>query len=117
MLKTDALVYLDFPYAHHRRLHTNNVQERCNRELKRRANVVQVFPSKKSLIRLLGAVFAEMDEDWSSRRWFTKDSIDLAIDDIKADVPRPTYTGSAKEHAKQIMELVIADNPLGRKAA
>ena len=60
--EADALAYLDFPYAHHKRLRTNNVQERANRELKRRSRVVQVFPSKGSLIRMLGAVFAEMDE-------------------------------------------------------
>ena len=66
--ESDALAYLDFPYPHHRRIRTNNVQERCNRELKRRSNVVQVFPSRKSLIRMLGAVYSEMDEDWSSRK-------------------------------------------------
>ena len=58
-----ALAYPDFPYEHHIRLRTNNVQERANRELKRRSRVVQVFPSRKSLIRMMGAVFSEMDED------------------------------------------------------
>ena len=61
--EADALAYLDFPYEHHVRLRTNNVQARANRELKRRSRVVQVFPSGKSLIRMMGAVFAEMDED------------------------------------------------------
>lgn len=55
--------YLDFPCAHHRRLCTNNIQERTNRELKRRSCVVQVFPSRKSLIRMLGAVPSETDGD------------------------------------------------------
>ena len=50
--EADALAYLDFPPAHHRRLRTNNVQERVNREIKRRANVVQVLPSRKSLTLL-----------------------------------------------------------------
>ena len=66
--EADALAYLDFPYEHHVRLRTNNVRERANRELKRRSRVVQVFPSRKSLIRMMGAVFSEMDEDWAGRR-------------------------------------------------
>lgn len=114
--ETDALAYLDFPRAHHKRLKTNNVQERANRELKRRSRVVQVFPSKKSLIRMLGAVFAEMDENWASRRWFTEASISLAYGD-KADALTSSYEKDALEHAKKILDLVIADNPIGRKAA
>lgn len=66
--EADALAYLDFPYAHHRRLRTNNVQERANRELKKRSRVVEVFPSRKPLIRMLGAVFTETDEGWATRR-------------------------------------------------
>ena len=42
--EADALAYLDFPYAHHRRLRTNNVQERANAEIKRRTRAVQSSP-------------------------------------------------------------------------
>lgn len=115
--EADALAYLDFPYAHHRRLRTNNVQERANRELKRRSRVVQVFPSRKSLIRMLGAVFAEMDEDWASRRWFTEESIAQATAPSKPAAPAPAYEGTAEEHARRIINVVVADNPIGRKAA
>ena len=115
--ETDALAYLDFPYAHHRRLRTNNVQERANRELKRRSRVVQVFPSRRSLIRMIGAVFSEMDEDWATRRWFTEESIAQAMAPMNPIVPAPAYEGSAEEHAKRIMDVVIADNPIGRRAA
>lgn len=115
--EADALAYLDFPYAHHRRLRTNNVQERANRELKRRSRVVQVFPSRKSLIRMLGAVFSEMDEDWSSRRWFTEESIAQAANPTAAKAPTATYNGTPKEHARRIIDVVVADNPIGRRAA
>lgn len=115
--EADALAYLDFPYAHHRRLRTNNVQERANRELKRRSRVVQVFPSRKSLIRMLGAVFSEMDEDWASRRWFTEESIAQALAPMGPAAPPPTYEGSAEEHARRIIDVVVADNPIGRRAA
>lgn len=115
--EADALAYLDFPYAHHRRLRTNNVQERANRELKRRSRVVQVFPSRKSLIRMLGAVFDEMDEDWATRRWFTEESIAQAANPTVAKTPTATYDGTSKEHARRIIDVVVADNPIGRRAA
>lgn len=61
--EADALAYLDFPYEHHVRPRTNNVQERASRELKRRSRVVQACPGRKPLIRMMGAVFSEIDED------------------------------------------------------
>ena len=116
--EADALAYLDFPYEHHVRLRTNNVQERANRELKRRSRVVQVFPSRKSLIRMMGAVFSEMDEDWAGRRWFSDDSIGRAVEGAKVNAPEHAYEGTAAEHAARIIALVVADNPVpGRKAA
>lgn len=116
--EADALAYLDFPYEHHRRLRTNNVQERANRELKRRSRVVQVFPSRESLVRMLGAVFSEMDEDWSSRRWFNEASIAKAVEGAPVKAPVPAYAGTAAEHAARIIGLVLADNPIsGRKVA
>ncbi len=117
--EADALAYLDFPAAHHRRLRTNNVQERMNREIKRRANVVQVFPSRKSLIRLLGAVLAEMDEDWASRRWFAQASIGEVYEDrCRWTKPAPpSYEGTAAEHASRIITVVMADEGEIRKAA
>lgn len=63
--ESDALAYLAFPPSHWKRLRTNNVQERANREIKRRSRVVQVFPSEKSLERLVGVVMCELDEQWS----------------------------------------------------
>ena len=47
--EADALAYLDFPYAHHRRIRTNNVEERANRELKRRSRVVQDVYKRQGL--------------------------------------------------------------------
>lgn len=115
----DALAHLDFPPAHRRRLRTNNVQERANREIKRRARVVQVFPSRKSLIRLIGAVLSEMDEEWACRRWFDGDSIAEAYEDRSkwAPAPAPSYDGTAAEHAARIITVVLADEGCERRAA
>lgn len=68
----DALAYLDFPTSHWKRLRTNNVQERANREIKRRSRVVQVFPSEKSLLRLMGAVLCDQAEAWSDSHYFSE---------------------------------------------
>lgn len=76
-----------------------------------------MFPSRKSLIRMLGAVFAEMDEDWASRRWFTEESIAQAMSPTRPKAPAPAYDGTAEEHARRIIDVVVADNPIGRKAA
>jgi hypothetical protein len=65
---------------------------------------------------MLGAVFSEIDEDWASRRWFTEDSIALAYSG-KTNEPAPSYEGTPDEHARKIIELVIADNPINRKVA
>lgn len=71
----EALVYLDFPQNHRKRLRTNNVQERLNREIKRRSRVVQVFPDRNAALRLVGAVLAEIEEKWHLRRWFNDISV------------------------------------------
>ena len=70
--EADALAYLDFPPSHWKRLRTNNVQERANREIKRRSRVVQVFPSESSLLRLVGAVMCDQAETWSGSRYFSE---------------------------------------------
>ena len=62
--EANALAYLDFPYEHHIRLRTNNVQERANEEIKRRAKVINVFPSVESMMRLVGSVPMDADEGW-----------------------------------------------------
>lgn len=66
----DALAYLSFPVAHHIKIRTNNVQERMNRELKRRARVVQTFPSADAALRLMGAVIEEVSEEWQTGNRF-----------------------------------------------
>lgn len=57
--------------------------------------MVQVFPSRKSLIRMMGAVFSEMDEDWAGRRWFSDDPIGRAVEGAKVNAPEHAYEGTA----------------------
>ena len=85
----DALAYLAFPPSHWKRLRTNNVQERANREIKRRSRVVQVFPSERSLERLVGAVMCELDEQWSESRYFAYGKIQELYDERRAAEAAP----------------------------
>ena len=68
--ESDALAHLSFPKAHRVKIRTNNVQERMNCELKRRAKVVQAFPSTDSVMRLLGGIVGEINAEWESGRVF-----------------------------------------------
>ena len=72
---SDALAYLDFPPSHWKRLRTNNVRERANREIKRRSRVVQVLLSDSSLLRLVGAVMCDQAEPWPGSRYFSERKI------------------------------------------
>lgn len=62
--EANALAYLDFPHGHHIRLRTNNVQERASEETRRRAKVINVFPSVESMMRLVGSVLIDVNEGW-----------------------------------------------------
>ena len=68
----DALAYLDFPASHWKRLRTNNLQERTNREIKRRSRVARLFPPAASPGRLAGAVMCGRDDAWSASRYFSE---------------------------------------------
>lgn len=85
----DALAHLDFPAGHRRRIRTNNVQERLDREIKRRSRVVQSFPSEASLVRLVGAVCCEAREEWSSRRYMEPSGIEALWVRSAAPLPDP----------------------------
>ena len=61
----DVLAYMTFPKAHRTKLHSTNTLERLNREVKRRADVVGIFPNEASIVRLIGAVLMEANDEWS----------------------------------------------------
>src|SRR6188768_294874 len=62
--EVDVLSYLDFPEQHRSKLHSTNPLERLNKEVKRRADVVGIFPNEASIVRLIGAVLLEQNDEW-----------------------------------------------------
>ena len=90
------------------------MQERANREIKRRSRVVQVFPSEKSLERLVGAVMCEQDEAWSQSRYFSYDKIQELYDEKRAAAPAATGKPDG-ELAEEARKMILASLELAEK--
>jgi putative transposase len=73
----DVLAHMHFPREHRRRLHSTNPLERLHKEIKRRTRVVGIFPTRDSLMRMVGTLLAEQDDEWqvSDRRYFSLGSM------------------------------------------
>lgn len=68
----DVLAYKTFPQSHWRQIHSTNPVERLNKAIKRRTNVIGIFPNEPAIRRLVGALMQEQNDEWAvTRRYMT----------------------------------------------
>lgn len=72
---TLSLIFLAFPKEHHRKIHSTNVLERFNKEVKRRTKVVGAFPSDNSVLRLLVPLAVDTNAKWLDRKYVSWDNL------------------------------------------
>lgn len=85
----DVLAYFAYPATHRIKLHSTNTLERLNKEVKRRANVVGIFPNEASILRLIGAVLMEQNEEWQLQHRYLPQH---TMTDVAGEPPQEAVT-------------------------
>ena len=82
----DVLAYKTFPKDHWPKIHSTNPLERLNKEIKRRTNVIGIFPNEAAITRLVGALMMEQNDEWAvTRRYMTLETVAAVCDDSAMD--------------------------------
>src|SRR6185437_7569067 len=87
--ETDVLAYMSFPQEHWVKIHSTNGLERLNSEVKRRTDVVGIFPNDEAIVRLVGSILLEQNDEWAVQRarYMTLETIAAISDDLAIGLP------------------------------
>jgi len=84
----DVLAHMSFPKEHRTKIHSTNPLERLNGEIKRRTDVVGIFPNEASIYRLVGALLLEQNDEWAlQRRYMTLETLAEVGDNSNVSLP------------------------------
>jgi putative transposase len=88
--EADVLAYMDFPADHWSKIHSTNGLERLNGEIKRRTDVVGIFPNDEAIVRLVGAILLEQNDEWAVQRarYMTLETMAALSDITSSDCPQ-----------------------------
>jgi hypothetical protein len=100
--EVDTLAFHSFPLEHRRQIWSTNALERLNREVGRRCDVVGIFPNRPSLLRLVGAVLEEQNDEWAvGRRYFSQESMNKLLESSQEECGQsPARAGDRIMRAK-----------------